>query len=186
MQAVLEVVEANAEVALDPDRSYEFVNGEWEVKEMPGAKHAGVSSRIDRRLGRFVEDHQLGEVYVECSFQIGNRERVPDLAFLSAARIPPEGEPDTKWPMVPDIAIEVISPTDLYRDVQEKMEEYLAAGVKQVWHVEPERRTITIHRSRIDGITFPVEAELTCEDLLPGFRLPLQQVFRHVAAPAQS
>jgi Uma2 family endonuclease len=66
------------------------------------------------------------------------------------------------------------------------MEEYLAAGVKQVWHVEPERRTITIHRSRIDGITFPEEAELTCEDLLPGFRLPLQQVFRHVPLTTQN
>lgn len=186
MQAVLAAPEAPTEIALDPERSYEFVDGQWEAKEMPGAKHAKVASRLDRRLGSFVEENNLGEVYVECSFQIGTRERIPDLAFLAATRIPPEGEPDTKWLIVPDIAIEVISPNDVFYDVVDKTNEYLEAGVKQVWHVNPKDHTITIYRSRVNIIAFPPEAELTCEDLLPGFRLPLSEVFRNVHVPMQN
>ena len=182
MQAVLEVMEAPTEVELDPERSYEFVDGQWEVKEMPGGIHGLVASQLDRRLGVFVEDHALGVTVVETSFQIGKHERVPDIAFVTTERIPQEGIPYGKWPAPPDIAIEVISPNDLFRDVQEKMEEYLAAGVKQVWQVEPERRTITIYRSSTNIIAFPEEAALTCEDLLPGFRLSLRQVFRGVPA----
>jgi putative restriction endonuclease len=98
-------------------------------------------------LGMYLKANRLGELYPATSFQIGANERIPDLAFVSAARIPPEGEPDTKWPMPPDLAVEVISPNDLYEKVYAKAMEYLATGVKQVWLVSPEHHTITIYRS---------------------------------------
>ncbi|MGH9939999.1 MAG: Uma2 family endonuclease [Blastocatellia bacterium] len=86
------------EVLLDPEKSYEIVNGQPEEKEMPGARHSGICGRLERRLGTFVEANGLGEVYPEASFQIGHNERIPDLAFVSATRIPADGEPETKWP----------------------------------------------------------------------------------------
>lgn len=188
MQAVAEVTlnpTPSAEVTLDPERSYEIVNGEPEVKEMPGARHGKIASRLDRRLGTFVEANRLGEVFVETSFQIGGNDRIPDLAFVSLDCLPPEGEPETKWPFPPALAIEIVSPSDFYEKVYNKALEYLSAGVKQVWIVSPENQTITIYRSPSNIIAFPPESELVCEDLLPGFRLQLSEVFKNPAQPAK-
>jgi Uma2 family endonuclease len=98
------------------------------------------------KLGMYLQANRLGELYRVTNFQIGANERIPDLAFVSAAHIPPEGEPDTKWPMPPDLAVEVISPNDLYEKVYAKAMEYLAAGVKQVWLVSPEHQHVADFR----------------------------------------
>lgn len=178
---MMPVMELEPEVRLatenSPGKSYEFVNGQWEEKEMPGARHSGVCGRLERRLGTFVEINEVGEVYPEASFQIGENERIPDLAFVSAERIPAEGEPETKWPMPPDLAIEIISPSDFYEKVYAKAMEYLAAGVKQVWVISPENQVVTIYRSATNIIAFPLESDLVSEDLLPGFRCPLREIF---------
>lgn len=170
--------ELQMETPLDPDKSYEIVNGQPEEKEMPGARHSGICSRLNRKLGNYVEANKLGETYPEANFQIGDRERIPDLAFVSAARIPSEGEPETKWPMPPDLAIEITSPNDFYEKVYAKAMEYLAAGVRQVWLVSPENQTITVFRSPTNIIAFPPESELVIEDLFPGFRCPLNEIFK--------
>lgn len=176
-------MENSIEMALDPERNYEFVNGVPEEKERPGARHSGICGRLERRLGTFVETNKLGEVYPEASFQIGLNERIPDLAFVSQERIPPEGEPETKWLIVPDLAVEVISPTDYYEKVHAKAMEYLTAGVKVVWIISPENQTITVYRSATNIMAFPPESELTCEDLFPGFRCKLSEIFK---SPKQS
>src|SRR5206468_5713680 len=98
--------------------------------------------------------------YPETNFQIGRNERIPDLAFVAATRIPPEGEPETKWPIPPDLAVEVVSPNDLYEKVYAKVVEYLAAGVQQVWLVSPEHHTVTIYRSAMDITAFPEDRDL--------------------------
>jgi len=164
-------------VALDPDKLYEIVDGQPEEKEMPGARHSGICARLAIELGVYLKANQLGGLYVEGSFQIGRNERIPDLAFVPAARIPPEGEPDTKWPMPPELAVEVISPNDLYEKVYAKVMEYLAAGVKQVWLVSPEHHTVTIYRSATHITAFPGDGELVSEDVFPGFRCPLHEIF---------
>jgi len=164
-------------VALDPDRLYEIVNGQPEEKEMPGARHGGVCMRLAIALGVYLKANRLGELYPETSFQIGGNERIPDLAFVSAARMPPEGEPVTKWPIPPELAVEVISPNDLYEKVHAKTLEYLAAGVQQVWLVSREQHTITIYRSATDITAFAGDGELVSEDLFPGFRCPLREIF---------
>jgi Uma2 family endonuclease len=171
------VMSTTTAVALDSDKLYEIVDGQPEEKEMPGAKHSGICGRLAMELGVYLKANQLGGFYVEGSFQIGANERIPDLAFVSAARIPPEGEPDTKWPMPPDLAVEVISPNDLYEKVYAKVMEYLAAGVKQVWLVSPEHHTVTIYRSATNLTAFAGDDELVSEDLFPGFRCPLREIF---------
>ncbi len=171
-------MQSTTEVALDPERNYEFVNGEPEVKEMPGARHSGICGRLMAELVLYLKTNPIGFLYPEGSFQIGNQERIPDIAFISAERIPPEGEPETKWLIVPDLAIEVISPSDFYEKVHAKAMEYLTAGVKVVWIVSPENQTITVYRSSTNIMAFPPESELVCEDLLPGFRCNLNEVFK--------
>jgi Uma2 family endonuclease len=173
----LTVMSTTTAVALDPDKLYEIVDGQPEEKEMPGARHSGICGRLTVKLGMYLTANQLGELYPEGSFQIGANERIPDLAFVSVARIPPEGEPDTKWPMPPDLAVEVISPNDLYEKVYAKVMEYLAAGVKQVWLVSPEHHTVTIYRSATNITAFAGDGALVSEDLFPGFRCLLREIF---------
>lgn len=73
---------------LDPERHYEFVDGQLVENEMPPVRHSGVCTRLARKLGNVVEANALGEVYQEASFEIGVRERLHDLAFISAERLP--------------------------------------------------------------------------------------------------
>ncbi|MEK7833611.1 MAG: Uma2 family endonuclease, partial [Acidobacteriota bacterium] len=79
--------------------------------------------------------------------------------------------------MPPDLAIEIISPSDFYEKVYAKAMEYLAAGVKQVWVISPENQVVTIYRSATNIIAFPPDSELVSEDLLPGFRCSLKEIF---------
>ena len=164
-------------VALDPDRLYEIVDGRPEEKEIPGAQHGGICARLTIKLGMYLTANQLGELYVETSFQIGANERIPDLAFVAAARMPPEGEPASKWPIPPDLAVEVISPNDLYEKVFAKVMEYLAAGIKQVWLVSPEHHVVTIYRSATPITACSGDCDLMSEDLLPGFHCSLREIF---------
>lgn len=163
----------------DPEKEYEIVDGQPEEKSMAGARHGGVGTRLLIHLGWHVAGHNLGCVYgADTAFEIGANVRIPDCSFISAARLPADGEPDGRWPIPPDLAVEIISPTDIFVKVRSKIYEYLASGVKQVWIVEPDAATVTVYRSPTDLTIFSGEDELTSDDLLTGFRLPLGEIFR--------
>lgn len=174
-------METATETTLDPEKNYEIVDGHPEEKEVPGARHSGVCGRLTAELVIYLKGNKIGEIYPEASFHIGTNQRIPDLAFILSERIPPEGEPETGWLLAPDLAVEVISPNDFYGKVYAKAIEYLTAGVKQVWIVSPENRTVTVYRSSTDITAFPPESELASEDLLPGFRCKLSEIFKNPA-----
>ena len=120
------------------------------------------------RLGGHVEAHQLGGIYgPDTTFQIGENQRIPDVAFVAATRFPVEGEPEGIWPMPPDLAVEIISPYDLYEKVISKVEEYLASGVRQVWLISSEHKTITIYSSPTHTTILTEADDLVSEELLP-------------------
>jgi Uma2 family endonuclease len=173
-------VENHVPTIIEPEKQIELVNGTQEVKEMAGAKHSGVGTRLLRYIGNFVEEHNLGEVYgADASFLIGENERMLDISFVSIERIPPEGEPTGAWSFAPDLAIEVISPNDVFLKVLNKANDYFDAGVKQVWLVLPEERKIMIYRSATQIVVLSENEELVCEDILQGFRCPLRTIFRN-------
>lgn len=174
---------AAMELALDPEKNYEIVNGVPEEKEMPGARHGMIAALLLTRLNIFIEANQLGVAFTEVNFKIGDNERIPDLSFIAADRIPVEGIPEGVWQIPPDLAIEIISPNDLHEKVSNKVLEYLEAGVKQVWIVSPEIRTVTIFRSMEQVQVFSGDRVLESPDLLPGFRCPLAEIF---SAPVRS
>jgi Uma2 family endonuclease len=131
------------------------------------------------RLGSHVEAHQLGGVYgPDATFQIGENQRIPDVAFVAATRFPVEGEPEGIWPMAPDLAVEVISPNDLYERVISKVEEYLAGGVRQVWLISPEHKSVTIYHAPTHTTILTEADDLVSEELLPGFRCRIADLFR--------
>jgi Uma2 family endonuclease len=167
------------ETVLDPEKEYEIVDGQPIEKIMGGARHSGVGARLTARLGLHVEAHDLGGVYgPTTTFQIGQNQRLPDAAFVSASRIPADGEPDGIWPIAPDLAVEVISPNDLFEKVLSKVREYFAAGVWQVWLISLEHRAIIIQHSLTNTTVLSEDDELVSDDILPGFRCRVSELFR--------
>lgn len=170
------------EIAFEPDYEYEVVDGQLEKKEMGSSRHSGIGSRLLARMLMHVEANQLGGVYgADATFQIGQNERLPDVSFISAERIPPEGETDEKWPVAPDLAVEVISPNDLWSKVKKKLREYFAAGVQQIWLISLEERQVEIYDSPTQITVLAENDDLTCEKLLPGFRCRVSELFQQPA-----
>lgn len=169
---------ATAKMAFDDDLDYEIVDGEKEAK-MAGAKHGEIGAKVTIKLGIYLENHPIGKLYSSnTTFQIGANERMPDIAFVSAARIPEEGTPATKWEIPPDLAIEVISPNDVWDKVNRKVREYFSAGVQQVWLVSQEAEEVFVHDSPTQIRVVSADEDLTSEVLLPGFKCRVADFFQ--------
>jgi Uma2 family endonuclease len=162
---------------------YEVVNGQ-RVELPPMSIYAAwVTSRLGYRLGPFVEEQQLGTVVNEGLFILdaeGNLRRRPDLAFVSAERWPLGSPiPETgDWQVIPDLAVEVISPNDAFENVLAKMDEYFEKGVRQVWIVLPTRQRIYVFHSPTQVRILSAADELDGGELLPGFHMPVARLFQ--------
>ncbi len=164
------------------EKGYELIDGNWEAKDMGSSRHGGVGTRLIIRLGGFVESQRLGGVYgPDTTFQIGHNERLPDVSFISAARMPEEGETDGKWLVAPDLAVEVVSPSESWAKVNRKIHDYFSSGVQQVWLVSLEFNEIHVYDSPKGMIVLGEDDQLTSEKLLPGFRCSIRELFQ---APA--
>lgn len=164
----------------------ELVRGEVREMTPAGSRHGRIGAKILARLGDFAEAHGLGEVFnADTGFKLASGPdtvRAPDVAFVTRARADRVGDVQEFWPGAPDVAIEVISPTDTYVEVDEKVAEYLDAGCRMVVVVNPRRRIATVYRSH-DQIALLTEADvLDGGDVVPGWRLPLADVFRFGSA----
>ena len=163
-------------------KRYEVVDGVVVEKAPMSVRSSLVASKLVEIMAPFVTSRGLGTVVSEMLFRLEtdpDLQRRPDVAFVSAAKWPPNREaPEAAcWDMVPDVAIEVNSPTNQMDKVMDKLDEYLQAGVKKVWIVLPLKKRIFIFDSPT-GVRALSRAE-TLEDpvLLPGFQLPLAQLF---------
>ena len=169
----------------DADKIYELMNGqgeakEWEPQETSTVRPSIVGIRLFIRLNRYVEIHRLGGVYgPDAAFQTGSA--LPDVAFLTAARMCVSGELDEKCPVALDLAVEVIAPSESWAKVNHKLREYFAAGVQQVWLVSLELREVHVYDSPKAVTVLGEEDELVSEALLPGFRLRISELFQQPA-----
>jgi Uma2 family endonuclease len=163
------------------DVLYEVVDGQV-VEKTVGAQQNAIANILAQALGSFAKPNRSGHAYVEMLFRIDqakNLQRCPDAAFVSDARWPVRRlVPDVPvWDMVPDLAIEVVSPSNSAEAVHEKMHEYFEAGMRQVWVVYPKRREVYVYSSPKQIQVFELGEDLDGGDLLPGFRLPLAAFF---------
>ncbi len=173
---------ATVGTAYETDREFEVVNGKLEAKEMAGARHGGVTGRLFIRLGSYLNESSIGDIYTpDTTFIIGKNERLPDISVVLADRMPESGEPEGIWKIAPDLAVEVISPNDFYEKVKQKLHDYFAAGVREVWLVSPEHKEIVIHSSPTASVTLNEDDDLTSETLLPGFRCHIKELFQPVS-----
>ena len=141
----------------------------------PTRIHSKVSVKVIRYLDRHVEENQLGEVHVEATFQVGERGLKPDVAFMPTSQL--DGDENTGFLIPPDLAIEVLSPTDVQWRVVDKAFAYLNAGTRFVWVLDPRSKTVTIYRSENDIVLLMREDTLTGEDVVPGFTCQVSQLF---------
>lgn len=159
---------------------YEIACGEIKERSIPSPIHGRIQARVSAKLLLHVEENNLGAVYTETHFEFAEKlSRVPDIAFVSFERFPEDGEDESsRWHIAPDLAIEIISPTDDYEDVQEKITEYFTFGVSQVWIVSPESKTLSIYFSRTNVKILTDTDELVGEEILPGFKMNLSEIFQ--------
>ena len=163
-----------------PGERAELVRGRLVVSEPPGAKHGAVANRLAVLITNHVEAHDLGRVYAaETGFWIEvdpDTVRAPDVAFVSRARLP-EDDPDGYARFVPDLVVEVLSPSDRARKVGEKVRDWLAAGTRLVWVVDPRKHVVQVYREDGSETTVTGDQTLDAEPVLPGFRCALHGVF---------
>jgi Uma2 family endonuclease len=163
------------------DVLYEVVDGKI-VEKVVGASQVEIASLLMEFLAPFVRTRKLGRLLMEMVFRIdvaSNLQRRPDVAFVSHARWPFHRRvPDVAvWDMVPDLAIEVVSPSNTADDVQGKMHEYFNAGVSRVWVVYPRQKEVYVYSSPTQIEVLQLGQELDGGTLAPGFRLPLAALF---------
>jgi len=158
----------------------ELVDGR--VVEMPpaGPIHGRVDTKFVLGLGAFVDQHGLGQVFLNTGFILRRSPdlvRAPDQAFVSAARLAEHPLPETGfWEMVPDLVVEIVSPNDRAEEVAPKVTEYLECGVPLVWVLYPRQKQVHVHRSGGVRILF-ADGTLDGEEVVPGFVYPLARLW---------
>lgn len=178
---VLEPVLASSEAL------YEIVNGQRVELPPMSAYATWIASLLLKHLAPFLESHQLGRAVAEMLFDFGIEgipNRRPDVAFVSFQRWPRNRRvPRTNaWQVVPDLAVEVISETNLAEDVVHKIREYFQAGVQLVWVVYPIEEQVYVYESPTRVRILIRSDELDGGTVLSGFRLPLALLFEEEMA----
>lgn len=170
----------------DNDQMYEVLDDQVVELAPMSAYAVWIATVLTRHLGIFLMQHPLGEAVQEMLFDLSpamRRKRRPDVAFVSYDRWPRQRRiPHTEaWTVVPNLAVEVISPTDRGEDVLEKMTEYFRVGVECVWVIFPSQAQVYVYTAPTQVSILSRTDDLRGEPALPHFRLPLATLFDDVA-----
>ena len=161
---------------------YELINGELKKMPPPGHPHGRIAFRLSVFLGQFILDRGLGEGFAtDTGFKLtSNPDTVlaPDLAFITNERFGEGKDTEGYWRGAPELAVEVLSPSDRPGKVNKKILQWFSFGTQQVWVVDPKHSTVAVYRSESDITTFSGSDYLEAQDLLPGFRISLERIFK--------
>jgi Uma2 family endonuclease len=173
---------------LQDDRLYELVDGELVEKHM-GSASAWITGELFGKL----RDHNTrtrqgwllpSEASYRCFPDDPSKVRRPDISFVRYGRLEGEEVPEGHTTVPPDLAVEVVSPSDRFAEVRAKVREYLAAGVPMVWVVDPAMRAVEVWREDAPSALLRENEELSGEDVLPGFTCRVGELFPPRAAEA--
>lgn len=162
----------------DGAQRYELVRGELIRMSPAGFNHGVIADRIARHLGNYVEEHNLGETPSSDTGYVLGRDPdtvfQPDASFVARPRVQSTSK---FFPGAPDLAIEVISPSDTYAEVRAKVREYLRAGTRMVIVVNPAEQEATIS-TPAGAADVTIDGTISGGDVVPGWSLPMRRLFR--------
>jgi Uma2 family endonuclease len=188
MSAVVETTGYSPQGLLSmPDGDqYELVDGQLVERDI-GAKSSSVGGQVFYLLRAHNQASSSGWLWpADCGYQCfrdaPDKVRKPDVSFVRFGRLPNEQLPEGFIRIPPDLAVEVISPRDFAKDTDEKVAEYLAAGVRLVWVIHPESKTVLVYRADGSIVGLRERDELSGEDVVPGFRCRVAEVFAPLSA----
>ena len=165
----------------DSGRPTELVEGIIRAMNPPGFRHGQICNTIGRLLGNFVDEHECGRVVSNDSGVITRRDpdtvRGADVAYYSYETVPRDHTPEGYPPGPPDIVFEVLSPSDQRSGIDQKVDEYLQAGVAVVCVVDDRGKVVTIHRCEQDAQVLGEAEEMTLPGVLPGFVVAVSKLF---------
>jgi Uma2 family endonuclease len=182
MSTVLEKTYTPEDLLAMPDRkSYELVDGHL-VKRNVSVLSSWVGRQLHRSIGNFVDEKKLGwswpaDLGYVCFPDAPAKVRKPDVSFIRKERLPEGLRSEGYLYIPPDLAVEVLCPNDLAYAVAQKVGEYVEVGVPLIWVINPEIRTVLIHRRDRSGRWLREQDELSGEDILPGFRCRVSTIF---------
>src|SRR4029079_16282349 len=126
---------------------YELVNGELKKMSQAGQKHGRIIVRLTVPLAKYVQDHQLGEVYAaETGFKLRSKHDTvlaANIPFVKKDRLEELGETESYWPAAPDLAVEANSPSDTVREVEKKVMAWLGVGCRLDWGISFKTHSVT-------------------------------------------
>jgi Uma2 family endonuclease len=157
---------------------HELVNGEIVVS--PGGwKHSEIAIKISHILATFLEGHPIGMLAgPDLGVWLSNGNlRSPDITFVRNEKLPKEEDQYKFAEFIPDLAVEVLSPSDRPQFVEEKIREFLENGVPIVWLVDPKQKTVTEYRSLSETQQYSGDDVISAEPVLPGFSCPVSRFF---------
>ncbi len=162
-------------------KQIELVRGEIVEMTPTGGLHGVVVMNLAYFIASFVKAQKSGYVIgAETGFILSDEPytvRAPDVAFIAASRMP-HPIPPQYFPLAPDLAVEVVSPHDKARQIREKVIDFLGAGTRLMWVVYPEAQTVDVYRPDQDVQVVGIDGALDGADVLPGFNLPLGELFK--------
>ena len=176
-----EIYTAEDLLGFPSDWHYELIEGYLRPMPMPtGNPHGRYTALMTLFLMQHIVEKAAGDCFAAESGFLTRRNpdtvKAPDFAFIRKERLTvPQGNGFTT--IIPDLVLETRSPSDREAAVQEKVQEWLAAGVQVVLDLDPARETVTVYRANQDPLILSAGDSFTAEEILPGFSLPLRKVF---------
>ncbi|MBI5081448.1 MAG: Uma2 family endonuclease [Chloroflexi bacterium] len=160
---------------------YELIEGRIIYMSPTGFLHGQYEVGISEKLNRFVRQHKLGKVV---SGEVGvyitrnpDTIRAADVAYISKERYAQHDKSKGYLTVAPELVVEILSPDDRWNDVTQKMREYFSIGVKLMWIADPQSRRVYAYRSPTEAREFKASDTLTADDVLPGFSVPVDELF---------
>jgi Uma2 family endonuclease len=176
-------------IRLADEPLYEVINGERRQIEPMGVYAGTLASLLSQIMGPFASANRLGLVVVEVLFQlsaVGPLQRRPDLAFVAFDRMSdpifPNEDPAV-WAVIPNLAVEVVRPTNTALQIEDKLDDYFRHDVQLVWVIYPKHRIVHVYDARTSCRVLTENDDLEGGSAVPGFRLKIGNLFAAVTQP---
>jgi len=165
----------------DDNQRHELVRGELRTMPPSGYEHGGIVVNITGPLHQFVRSKKLGKVFgAETGFVLERSPDTvlaPDVSYVSKLRLSEARSKKGFFPGPPDLAVEVMSPSDTIKHTEQKAKDWVEGGTALVWVVDPKRETVTVYEEGAEPVVVGIDDELDGGEILEGFTLPVREIF---------